>query len=233
MVQQVFILAAGEGTRMRPLTNDMPKPLIKVNGKSMLDRILSKVNKLPKVDKIIINGFYLSSKVESHINSLNDKRIIFSKESEKLETGGGLLNEISLMDQTQPILIINGDVIWQDDLVLTDIVDGFNKNDMDILLGLKHKDEFLGYSGDGDFNMNQKNSDLSKGNEFIYTGIQIFNPRILNNKNLPEAPFSLSYFFNSAKENKIKLKGLEVKGKFFHIGTPEDFEKYKNIVDGY
>lgn len=232
MITQVLILAAGQGSRMRPLTDKIPKPLIQVNNKSMLDRILAKLDQLSEIKKIVVNGFYLSDKIEDHLDSLDDDRIIFSKEDKILETGGGLLKALPFFDKNKPILIINGDIVWQDDLALKKLIGSFNDEDTDILIGLKDKASFLGYDGKGDFNVSD-NGSVSKGevNEFIYTGIQIFHPRILQDNELPPAPFSLSYFFKDAQRKSIRLKAMQMPGKFFHIGTPQALEQYGHLVD--
>lgn len=230
-INQAFILAAGEGTRMRPLTLSTPKPLIKVNGKTMLDRILDKLNKIKSINKIVINGFYLSEKIKNHLTSLNDKRILFSEENIKLETGGGLIQALPLFNQNEPILIINGDIVWQDNAVLEKMIANFDADKMDILLGLKEKKSFLGYDGNGNFNLKNGEISTAKINDFVYVGIQIFHPRLLQNQDLPQAPFSLNYFFKDAKIKSIRLKGIALPGKFFHIGTMVDLEKYGPLID--
>lgn len=232
MINQVLILAAGRGSRMRPLTDKIPKPLIKVNNKSMLDRVLFKLSNIPSIDKIIVNGFYLSDKIEEHLKSLNNNKIIFSKEDKILETGGGLVNALPLFDENKPILIINGDIVWKDNSAISYLIESFNDVDTDILIGLKDKDSFLGYDGKGDFNLNEDGG-VSRGdiNDFVYTGIQIFHPRILKDGNFPQEPFSLSYFFKDIKRKSVRLKAIKLPGKFFHIGTPKALEQYGHLVD--
>lgn len=229
-IKQVFILAAGQGLRMRPLTLDNPKPLVKINGLSMLDRILQKVNLLNNIEKIVVNGFYLADKVANHLNNINDHRIIFSEETTKLETGGGLLQALKFFDINQPILIINGDIVWQSQDVLPLMIKEFKQTKCNILLGLKNKKDFLGYEGNGDFNLD-KNNNISKSdnNNYVYTGIQIFHPRVLQNIAMPKPPFSLNHFFKD--NHNIVLKGLELPGQFYHIGTIPDLEKYQYIID--
>ena len=112
-ISQVFIFAAGLGSRMRPVTNATPKPLVKINDKPILDYILENLEKLPDVKKIIINGFYLSEKIENHIKNLHNPKIFFSRENEKIETGGALVFAQNEIDFDQPLLTINGDLLWQ------------------------------------------------------------------------------------------------------------------------
>ena len=81
IVKQAFILAAGRGERMRPLTDSLPKPLVKVAGISMLDRVIQKVSAIAKIEKIVVNAYYLSEMIETHLKGLNSSKIIFSKET--------------------------------------------------------------------------------------------------------------------------------------------------------
>jgi NDP-sugar pyrophosphorylase family protein len=83
---QAFIFCAGRGERMRPLTDSIPKPLVKINNKSILDYSLEKINKITSIKKIFINGFYLANQIEDHLKNLNNPKIIFSHEEEKIET---------------------------------------------------------------------------------------------------------------------------------------------------
>lgn len=228
MIKQVFILAAGRGSRMMPLTKNIPKPLIEVNGVSMLDRILAKVNHLNNIENIVVNGFYLADKLESHIHNLKNHKIRFVKENEQLETGGGLVNALPFFDKNEPILIINGDIVWSNDDLLENFINVFEEGSADILLGVKKKESFLGYNGDGDFDIINNSVIRNKSGAYVYTGIQILHPKILELVKLPEAPFSLSYFFNNS--GKIKLDAIELRGNMFHIGDPESLQKYNDAI---
>ncbi len=231
-ITQAFILAAGRGERMKPLTNTIPKPMAQINGKAMIDYAIQKISDLENINKIIINTHYLADILEAHLEELNNPKITISHEIEQLETGGGLLNALPVIDKTKPILIINGDLFWQDEnnSLLKKMIESFNQQEMDILLALKPKDQFFGYQGNGDFNLDEKTGEIEKTeiNTHTYIGMQILHPRIL--KNPPAAKcFSLSYFFNKAlSENKIR--GIEVEEKPFHIGTLKDLIAVNQII---
>jgi MurNAc alpha-1-phosphate uridylyltransferase len=238
-IEQVFIMAAGRGERMRPLTDATPKPLIKINDTTMLDLIIAKLNQSPSIKKIVVNAYYLSEKIASHIKALNNSKIVVSLETSKLETGGGLLNALHLFDKNKPILVINSDIIWKDHEVsdLKLMMDNFDISQMDILLGLKAKAEFWGYEGNGDFDFNSENGEISKPKNaaidlnYVFTGIQIINPKIFENP--PAPPFSMNYFYQKARNNDgvlEKIKGLELKGDFFHIGTVKAWEDYQKLT---
>jgi len=228
-ITQAFIFAAGRGERMKPLTDTIPKPLIKINGKAIIDYAIEKLDKIPSIKKIIINGFYLADQVEEHIKKLNNPKIIFSREVEKVETGGGLVFAKDLIDFSQPLLTINGDVLWQDKDGVSDInliCKSWNPENCDILLGLKQTDDYLGYDGNnhggGDFDYFRdrlfRMPDQAMSHVFI--GMQIINPKIL--ERAPEKCFSMSYFYKAAVgEGGLvhRIKGVEMEGKYFHIGT--------------
>ena len=77
---QAFIFAAGRGERMRPLTDTIPKPLVKIKNKAIIDYAIEKIDQIPSIKKIIINGFYLAPQIEKHVKKLNNPKIIFSHE---------------------------------------------------------------------------------------------------------------------------------------------------------
>lgn len=232
-INQAFIFAAGRGERMRPLTDSTPKPLIKIKNKSIIDYTIEKLEKISDLKTIVINGFYLAEQIENHIKKLGNPKIIFSHEIEKVETGGGLLFAHDKIDFDKPLLTLNGDVLWQETSVISDIellCKSWNPEDHDILLGLKKTEEYLGYDGinGGDFIFDGgklfRLPDLQMSHVFI--GIQIINPKILRDaeKSGIGKCFSMSHFYKSAVgEGGIlhRVSGAELKGKYFHIGTPD------------
>ena len=239
-ISQAFIFAAGRGERMRPITDLIPKPLVKINGKAIIDYTIEKLDKIPAIKKIIINGFYLSDVLAAHIKNLNNPKIIFSCEVEKIETGGGLLFARDKINFDEPLLTINGDVLWQEAAGFSDIGDlceAYKTSNCDILLGLKKKEEYLGYDGNsfggGDFNFNQNTLELTKIKDspmsHVFVGLQIINPKILNN--ITDKCFSMSkiYQATTSPSGFLKgVKGIELKGKYFHIGT---VDAIKNTED--
>ena len=218
---QTLIFAAGEGRRMRPLTNKLPKPLIKFKDSPILDHILQKLAKI-NPDKIVINGFYLADKIDQYIKSKNNPKIIFSRETVKLETGGGLINALKYFDTTKPILIINGDIYWQEDQSDLQFLIN-NYQNQDILLGLKEVSKFHGYQGQGDFSLDPKTTKISTTNpNLAFIGIQIFNPKFLNSITLPKSPFSINHFYFNAKKLQINLSGIKMPSNYFHLSRPAD-----------
>ena len=237
-INQAFILGAGRGERMRPLTDNIPKPLAKIKGKAIIDYIIEKLSALSTIDRIIVNSHYLSEILEEHLYSLNNSKIIISSEKEKLETGGGLINAMPFFDQEKPILIINGDIFWidQNNSLLNKMIDNFDDQKMDILLALKPKDRFFGYDGSGDFNFNKTNGEIiktgDKNHSHTYIGIQIFHPKILAKRPV-DRTFSLNYFFIQSIMGKgvlDRICGLEIEEDVFHISTIADLSLINQLI---
>lgn len=240
-LKQAFIFAAGRGERMRPITDSTPKPLVKVKGKAIIDYAIEKLDKISSIEKIIINGFYLAEQLEEHIKNLNNHKIIFSHETEKLETGGGLIFAKDKINLNAPLLTINGDVLWFDDEI-NDIENLYKNwlknqknNNCDILLGLKKTKDYFGYenANGGDFALIENQNLLKKEKEMTHAfiGMQIINPKIL--KKAPEKCFSISHFYKNAlmKNGILKnIKGFELSSKYFHIGTEESLRDVEKLI---
>jgi MurNAc alpha-1-phosphate uridylyltransferase len=228
-ITQAFIFAAGRGERMRPITDTIPKPLVKIKGKAIIDYAIEKLDKIDSIKKIVINGFYLAEQLEEHIKKLKNPKIVFSHETEKLETGGGLVFASDKIDLHKPLLTINGDVLWFDDVIsdIENLSTAWNSKESDFLLGLKKIEDYIGYDGNanggGDFDLVNGDTlyrfpDMAMTHAFV--GLQILNPKIL--EKAPAKCFSMSHFYKSAvAEGGLvhRIKGLELKGKYFHIGT--------------
>jgi MurNAc alpha-1-phosphate uridylyltransferase len=148
-----MVLAAGFGERMRPLTNDLPKPLVKVAGKALLDHVLDRLANAG-VETAIVNVHYLADKIEKHVATRAKPRIVISDERAKiLGTGGGLIKALPLLGET--FFHVNSDSIWVEGVNqnLGRLADHFDPADMDALLLLAPSATSIGYSGRGDFAM--------------------------------------------------------------------------------
>lgn len=256
-ITQAFIFAAGRGERMRPLTDSTPKPLLKLKGKAIIDYAIEKLLKLPKIERIIVNGFYLADQLQEHLAKFNNQKnlpkILFSHETQKVETGGGLAfaAKNDLIDVEQPLLCLNGDVAWHDfsdkktgnlsDLELIcqkwqELQRGLIANKRpEILLGLTKTADYFGYEGNkfggGDFDLvgDELFRIENKAMNSVFVGMQIIDLRILQKAhqfNWGEC-FSMSNFYKIAKNASGKLErisGLELAGRYFHLGNPTNLK---------
>ncbi len=231
-ITQAFIFAAGRGERMRPLTDNIPKPLAKIGKESILAHILKQLDRVDSIQNIVINGYHLADQIADFIKAKNSPKITFSAENDKIETGGGLVfaAKNQKFDPNQPILLINGDILWAgEDDEIEKLANYYFQENPDILLGLKKTDEYFGYNGNGDFDL-QENGDLVKNtqeNSHVFVGLAIIDPKIL--KFAPEKSFSMGYFYNNTKNLGLKIKGLELEPDFFHIGDVESLEKVQQF----
>lgn len=217
-----MVFAAGLGKRMRPLTENMPKPLVPVLGKPLIDYAIDKLV-TAGVEKAVVNTHYLSHMLKSHLQNRSDIEIIISHEEKLLETGGGLKNALPHLGNS-PFFVINSDIIWEDSgkPALNRLSEMWDDSRMEALLLLQPKETAVGYSGNGDFDIGDNNIIIKPDTPtkpYIFSGVQIFNPKLL--EGITEEAFSLSkIFFNSAqKDASLKgIYGLVHNGGWYHVG---------------
>lgn len=226
-----MVLAAGLGQRMRPLTDNLPKPLVPVRGRPMLDTILDRLEDLG-VAKVVVNTFYLGEMIEQHIAGRKAPAVVFSREEDLLETGGGIRKALPLLGE-EAFLALNGDVCWLDGHTpaLRRLVAAWDPEKMDALL-LLHPTAFaLGYEGNGDYVMTPDGR-LRRRRErevapFIYAGIQILHPRLF--EGTAEGSFSLNELYDKAQEAQ-RLWGIRHDGEWYHVGTPESLREVEDAL---
>jgi N-acetyl-alpha-D-muramate 1-phosphate uridylyltransferase len=228
-----MILAAGLGTRMRPLTNILPKPLIKVAGKALIDYILDDC-RLAGVTRAVVNVHYLADLMEAHVRAVTDIEIIMSDErAQILDSGGGVLKAMPHLG-TDPFFIMNADAIWLNGKVpaLVRLMQHWNPETMDVLLLLANSGDATGWSGRGDFAMNaegQLTRAARTGAEMtphVYAGAGIWKPELFRDR--PEI-FSLNKIFDeTAAEGR--LHGLELHQTWMHVGTPEAIPEAEAVI---
>ena len=233
MLQRVMVLAAGLGERMRPITDTLPKPLIELRGRTLLDSILDRAE-AAGVPEAVVNLHYLGEMIEARLaqRSRPRPRISFSREETRLETGGGVCKALSLLG-AEAFFVINGDVSWLDGHTpaLVRLAAAWNEKEMDALL-LLHPTAFaVGYAGIGDFVLapdgRMRRRRESEVAPFVFTGIQILHPRLF--EDAPEGPFSLNLIYDKAGAAE-RLWGLRHDGEWFHIGTPEGLREVEDAL---
>jgi MurNAc alpha-1-phosphate uridylyltransferase len=227
-----MILAAGFGKRMRPITESLPKPLIKVGGRTLIDRILDHLE-VSGIENVVVNLHHLADTLESHLGERDRPRIVFSREEKILETGGGVKKALSLLG-TDPFYVINGDVCWVDGLVpaLDRLAQAWEENHMDALLLLQPVILAVGYDGwRGDFVM-APDGRLTRRSErqiapFLFAGVQVLHPRLFDSA--PEGPFSLNRLYDIAEEAG-RLWGMRHDGEWYHVGTPAALAEAETVI---
>jgi len=226
-IKKAMILAAGFGKRMLPLTKKIPKPLIKIGQKNLLERSIELLIKIG-IDEIIINTHYLSKEIDNFIESKNYQISIRSiKEEVLLDTGGGILNATKNF-KDEPFFVLNPDTIWNKNYYeeLKILENSYLKNNKPILL-LIDKINSHDKSFKGDFNF-MENNYITRGasNQYIFTGVQIINRTIFETIN--EKIFSMNIIWDKMIKEK-KLLGQESSQTFFHVNNFEVYEQLNKL----
>ena len=236
-----MILGAGLGTRMRPLTEKMPKPMVPFHGRPLIDHILDRMD-AAGINEVVVNVHYLADVLEDHLATRTSPKIKISDErNELLDTGGGLTRALPLLGET-PFLIHNSDSLSHETHGpnLDMLFDAWQDDAMDTLLVLAPISESLGYDGAGDFELGQDgritrpltsqevNQGASSGTSsgtssrngvpYVFTGLSLIHPRLF--KDAPTGPFSLNKLWTKAMAEG-RAYGILHKGLWMHIGTPE------------
>jgi MurNAc alpha-1-phosphate uridylyltransferase len=220
---KAMVLAAGLGVRMRPLTDRIPKPLVRVAGRALLDHVLDKLGDAG-AGEAVVNVHYLPDQIIDHVASRARPRVIISDERDQvLGTGGGVVKALPLLGPA-PFFHVNSDTLWIDGVQpnLGRLADAFDPARMDILLLMAPTASSIGYGGRGDYAMLSDGA-LRKRREhqivpFVYAGAAIFSPSIF--AGAPSGDFSLTKMFDTANDQE-RLFGLRLDGVWMHVGSPD------------
>ena len=227
-INTAFILCAGFGKRLNPLTLDTPKPLIKFNNITVLETCINLIENLG-IRQIILNTFYLKDQIHNFINHKKFKsKILIIEDGENiLDTGGGINNMMKHTNEDN-ILIFNPDTIWKKDYS-NEIIEMekiyFSKKLKNILLLVK-KELSFDKNLKGDFDLIE--NVITKNNErkFIYTGCQIINKKLFSD--YKDKSFSITNVWNDLIEKK-ELYGFETNKSFYHLTDLETFRKLQGL----
>jgi MurNAc alpha-1-phosphate uridylyltransferase len=227
-INTAFILCAGFGKRLNPLTLDTPKPLMKFNNITVLETCINLIESLG-IQQIIINTFYLRDQIHSFINNkIFRSKISIVEDGDKiLDTGGGINNMMKHTSE-ENILIFNPDTIWNKNYA-NEIIEMeklyFSKQIKNILLLVK-KELSFDKNLSGDFDL--INNSIIKNNDrkFIYTGCQIINKKLLSD--YKDKNFSISNVWNDLIKKK-ELYGFETTKEFYHLTDLETFKKLQDL----
>lgn len=223
LIPDAFLLAAGLGTRMRPLSEKTPKPLIKVAGKSLLSRVMSAL-RAEGVEDFVINAHHLAHQIHAFADSvpmdMPGISCTVSDEDELLDTGGGMKKALPLL-KSDPVLVANTDTFWDpaEDKPLARMVARFTRGDVDAVLLCAHPARTLGFRRSHDFCLdpNQRIA-LDTGVPVIYAGVALIARHLF--EDTPDGPFSANLIFDRLHEQG-RLGGALLNASWYHVGDPE------------
>ncbi|MCO6048914.1 nucleotidyltransferase family protein [Mesorhizobium sp. RP14(2022)] len=221
-IQNAMVLAAGLGTRMRPITEHTPKPLVEVAGKTLLDWGLDALEEAG-IELAVVNVHHLAPKLVAHLARRESPRILVSDESEQLlDSAGGIVKALPVLGD-KPFALLNADTFWIDgpSSSLQLLFGAWDPARMDILLLLADPNAATGHSGSTDFLVDDAGR-LSRANNdpagMIYAGAAVIHPRIF--ESAAPTPHSLNLYFDRAIAGE-RLYGQAMDGHWITVGTPD------------
>ena len=227
IIKKAMILAAGLGKRMLPLSEKIPKPLIKIGQKSLLERSIELLIKMG-IDDVVLNTHHLSQEIENFFKNKNYHiSISVIKEEILLDTGGGVLNATKKFNNA-PFFVLNPDTIWSKNYYeeLKILENSYLKNNKPILL-LVNKKKSYDKSFKGDFNFIENSCIIRESNnQYIFTGAQIINRSIF--ETIKEKVFSMNLVWYQLLKEK-KLLGQESNQTFFHVNNIKVYEEINKL----
>jgi N-acetyl-alpha-D-muramate 1-phosphate uridylyltransferase len=219
--RSAMVLAAGLGTRLRPITDTIPKPLVEIDGRSLLDHALDRLA-LAGVERVVVNVHYKAAMIADHLTSRDHPQIELSEEAELLDTGGGVARALPLLGEA--FFVVNGDVFWLDseDPALLRLAAAFDPGAMDAVLLLQRTATAIGYEGSGDYFLEPPDTPRRRRQcqvaPYLFAGIQLLHRRLFDGA--PGRVFSLVRLFDRA-EAAGRLAAIVHDGEWYHVGTPE------------
>ena len=220
---KAFVLAAGLGTRLKPYTDHVPKPLVSVKGKPILDHILDKLA-AEGITDIAVNVHHKKDILKAHLAKRRDPDIQIFEEETLLDTGGGVKQALAFLGKN-PFFVINGDAFWTGSQVFYDLKKKWDGSKMDMCLLLQPLTAMHLTKGVGDYDLNESGRatrSTSQTGSFMFAGIRLCTPKIFDNT--PEKAFSFLQLMDKC-EKQGRLYGLAHGGQWHHISTPEELHR--------
>jgi len=228
-----IVLAAGLGSRMRPLTDQVPKPLVRLKGRALIDHVLDRLA-TAGVARAVVNVHYMADAIEVHLRQRKSPQVVISDERGLLlDTGGGVVHALPLLGRG-PFLIHNSDSVWIEGVGsnLERLFAAWDGGAMDSLMLLASAATSLGYEGAGDFSMGTDGRLMRRGERqmapFVFTGVSIAHPRMF--AGAPQGAFSLNRLWDDAID-KGRLFGIRLEGLWMHVGTPEALTEAERWIE--
>jgi MurNAc alpha-1-phosphate uridylyltransferase len=227
-----MLFAAGLGTRMRPVTDRLPKPLVEIGGRAMIDHMLDRFSDIG-VRRAIVNVHYLADQLEQHLAKRTAPNIIISDERQQLLDQGGGIKKVLPLIGDDAFFICNTDAIWLEGprSNLADLAERWDPEIMDVLLLVAASATSIGVDWPGDFFMNAEGRLARRGDSavapFVYAGVGIIKPQLF--AGVKEDVFRLAPFFFSAA-TRGRLFGHRLDGRWLHVGTPAAIEEAERAI---
>lgn len=237
-IKQAMVLAAGLGTRMRPITDTIPKPLVKIAGKAMIDYSLDALAEAG-VERAVVNVHHHADQMLAHLSSYKRLEIIISDESERLmNNGGGLVKGLRLLEPG-PVFVTNADLFWigEDPNQPSNLrhLAGFHDADrMDMAMLCVKLEDTTGHNGKNDFNLSDDGKLARYRDEgpspVVYAGAIAMDTSFLNDA--PDDAFNLNIYFDKAIA-RGRLYGTILKGHWLTVGTPDAIGEAEETIRRY
>lgn len=231
--ETAMVLGAGYGKRMRPLTDRMPKPLVPVAGRPLIDHVLDRLVDLG-VTRTVVNVHYLADQLEQHLATRRQPQIIMSDERGRLlDTGGGIVKALPAL-AADTFLVHNSDSIWLEGSQsnLARLAEAFDDDRMDCMMLLAPTATSLGYAGCGDFDLQADGSVSRRADtasaEYVFAGVSIMRTSLLYGR--APLPFSLNVPWDDAIAAG-RLYGMPLEGTWMHIGTLDALKQAEEYFD--
>lgn len=231
---RAMILAAGLGTRLRPITDVTPKPLVKVAGRALIDYCFDLL-RAAHIRRVVVNRHHLGDQISAYLDQMTGFGISVSDETAALlETGGGVQKALPLLGP-DPFFVMNSDVIVRDpsNSALRRMHSRWNDAEMDALLLLHPVATAVGYAGAGDFHLDEngrlRRRAAGEAAPYLFTGVQLLRPSLFDR--VPAGAFSLNVIYDRALAGG-RLYGLVHDGAWLHVGTPDAVREATRRIDG-
>jgi N-acetyl-alpha-D-muramate 1-phosphate uridylyltransferase len=214
-----MVLAAGLGTRLRPLTNALPKPLVELNGRTLLDHAIDRLA-AAGVEHVVVNTHYLAPMIARQLALRDRPRIEISYEPELLDSGGGVARALPALGDA--FFVVNADVFWRSgrEPALLQLARAFEPAGSDALLLLQPTATAVGYDGRGDYLLDRVGRPQRRREQnsapYLFAGLQLLHRRLFDG--VTDRVFSVVRLFDRA-ERAGRLRAIVHDGEWFHIGT--------------
>lgn len=231
-IKRAMVMAAGKGTRMRPLTDTKPKPLVSFMGAPLIDHVLDRLE-AAGIEEVIVNVHHFADDIEAHLAKRRFPRIVISDERARLlDTGGGARHALHLLGD-EPVVTFNSDSVWVEGWGsnLGNLIAAFDPDRMDALLMIADAARTIGYVGRGDFHMDPLGRLARRGPSetvpFMFAGVQVIKPALFAEG--PEGAFSTNLVWDRLIERGT-LFGQRMSGIWMHVGSPDDLDAAETFM---